>query len=75
MGQIYVAVTGTSHYYGASFLKPGQIVQLLKDPSNLHDEEAIMAVIPPVGKIGYVANSTHTVPRGCPFTNFPARHL
>lgn len=65
MGQIYIAITGTSHYFGASFLKPGMVVQLMKDPCNPYDEEAIQAVIPPLGKIGYVANSTHTVPKGC----------
>lgn len=65
MEQIYVAITGTSHYFGTSFLKPGQTVLLVKDPDNLHDEEAVKAVLPPVGKIGYVANSTHTVPKGC----------
>lgn len=65
MGQIYIAITGTSHYFGASFLKPGMVVQLIKDPGNPYDEEAIQAVIPPLGKIGYVTNSTHTVPKGC----------
>ncbi|TMV49571.1 DNA-binding protein [Paenibacillus mesophilus] len=61
----YVAITGMAHYYGTSFLKPGQLVHLLKDPDNPHDQEAIKAEIPPIGKIGYVANSTHTVPKGC----------
>ena len=27
--------------------------------------EAIKAVINPLGKVGYVANSVHTVPKGC----------
>lgn len=62
---MYVAVTGTQHYFGTAFLKPGQVVQLIKDPDNLHDQEAIKAEIPPIGKIGYVANSTYTVPKGC----------
>jgi len=65
MEHIYIAITGTLHYFGTSFLKPGQTVLLVKDPDNLHDAEAIKAVLPPVGKIGYVANSTHTVPKGC----------
>ncbi|MEI0739473.1 HIRAN domain-containing protein [Paenibacillus sp. JTLBN-2024] len=65
MEQIFVAITGTSHYFGSSFLKPGMVVRLVKDPDNPYDEEAIQAVISPIGKIGYVANSTHTVPNGC----------
>ncbi|GAX90042.1 HIRAN domain-containing protein [Effusibacillus lacus] len=62
---VYVAITGTNHYYGTEFIKVGQIVHLTKDPDNPHDQEAIKAEIMPLGKIGYVANSTHTVPRGC----------
>ncbi|MFD1954827.1 HIRAN domain-containing protein [Paenibacillus thailandensis] len=62
---IYVAITGTQHYYGAAFIKPGQIIHLTKDPDNIHDHEAIRAEIIPIGKIGYVANSAHTVPNGC----------
>lgn len=61
----YIAITGMAHYYGTSFLKPGQLVYLHKDPENPYDQEAIKAEIPPIGKIGYVANSIHTVPRGC----------
>ena len=62
---IYIAITGTQHYYGAAFLKPGQIVHLIKDPDNPHDHEAIKVDMLPLGKIGYVANSPHTVPKGC----------
>lgn len=62
---IYIAITGTQHYFGAAFLKPGQIMHLIKDPDNLHDHEAIKAEMIPIGKIGYVANSTYTVPKGC----------
>lgn len=62
---IYIAVTGMQHYYGADFLKPGQIVHLIKDPDNPHDHEAIKVEMTAIGKIGYVANSPHTVPKGC----------
>ncbi|GIO36554.1 hypothetical protein J41TS12_14150 [Paenibacillus antibioticophila] len=62
---IFIAITGTWYYFGADFLKPGQIVHLIKEPDNSHDQEAIKVDIVPLGKIGYVANSTHTVPRGC----------
>jgi hypothetical protein len=63
--QINVAITGVNHYYGSQIFKVGQPVCLAKDPGNRHDAEAIMAVIPPIGKVGYVANSPHTVPHGC----------
>jgi len=62
---VYVAITGTKHYFGTDFIKPGQAIHLVKEPENPHDQEAIMAVIPPIGKIGYVANSPYTVPKGC----------
>lgn len=62
---VYVAITGTTHYFGTNFLKPGQFIHLRKDPENPYDQEAIKAEIAPIGKIGYVANSTHTVPKGC----------
>lgn len=61
----YFAVVGCKNYYGAQILKPGMPVQLIKDPDNEYDGEAIAVSIIPIGKVGYVANSTHTVPRGC----------
>jgi len=62
---VYVAITGTKYYYGAGIFKVGLVLQLVKEPDNPHDGEAIRAVIPPIGKVGYVANSSFTVPRGC----------
>lgn len=55
--RIFVAITGTKHYFGTSFLKPGMLIHLKKESDNPHDQEAIMAVVTPIGKIGYVANS------------------
>jgi hypothetical protein len=63
--KIHVAITGVNHYYGSQIFKVGQPVYFAKDPGNRHDAEAIMAAIPPIGKVGYVANSPHTVPHGC----------
>lgn len=62
---IYVAVTGVKHYFGSDFIKINQVVRVIKEPDNAHDQEAIKVEITPIGKIGYVANSTHTVPKGC----------
>lgn len=62
---VYVAITGTKHYFGTEFIKPGQLICFVKDHDNPYDQEAIMAMLTPIGKIGYVANSPHTVPKGC----------
>jgi len=61
----YVAVVGCRNYFEPKMLKPGLVLKLIKEPENLFDEEAIRAELAPIGKIGYVANSIHTVPRGC----------
>lgn len=63
--QVFVAVTGLKHYFGSEFIQIGQVVRLVKEPSNPQDQEAILVEMTPLGKIGYVANSTHTVPKGC----------
>ena len=56
-----ITITGTCHYYGQEFIKPGMKIQLIKDPENKYDREAIRAEVKGVGKIGYVANSPQTV--------------
>ncbi|NLY74581.1 MAG: DNA-binding protein [Firmicutes bacterium] len=61
----YVAVVGCRNYFDPKLLKPGLVLKLVKEPENLYDEEAIRVELEPVGKVGYVANSVHTVPRGC----------
>jgi len=65
MKPIYVAIVGLSNYFGAKIFKPGQFLRLVKDFENDYDGEAIMAILEPVGAVGYVANSAHTVPLGC----------
>ena len=61
MKQIYFTITGTKCYYGDRFLEKGMKVRLIKEPDNEYDNEAIMVKLKGIGKIGYVANSTHTV--------------
>ena len=61
MKKIYFTVTGTWHYYGQEFLEPGMRVNLVKDPDNKYDREAIRVEMEGLGKIGYVANSPQTV--------------
>ena len=61
MKPIYFTITGTSHYFGSDFLKPGMKVKLQKDTQNEFDNEAIAVKMDGLGKIGYVANSSYTV--------------
>ena len=58
----YVAVVGFGQFYGRKIFKPEQIVKLVKEPNNAFDDEAIRVELEPVGQVGYVANSTATVP-------------
>lgn len=57
----FVTITGLEHYYGKKPFKIGRKIKLVKEPENEYDSEAIAAVLPYIGKIGYVANSTYTV--------------
>lgn len=61
MKPIYFTITGTKHYFGSDFLKPGMKVKLQKDTQNEFDNEAIAVKMDGLGKIGYVANSSYTV--------------
>ena len=61
MGKVYFTLTGTKHYLGSEFLKPGMKLQLEKEPENEYDKEAIAVKLEGLGKIGYVANSPYTV--------------
>lgn len=58
---IYFTIVATDFYYGTSFLERGDQITLEKEPDNTHDKEAIMVKMEGLGKMGYVANSTHTV--------------
>ena len=60
----FVTVTGIEHYYGKKPFRVGRVFQLIKDHRNTHDTEAIMAYLPFLEKIGYVANSVNTVYHG-----------
>lgn len=61
----YVTITGLSHRYGVEPFQAGQKVRLIKEPENQYDHEAIRAELPGLGKVGYVANSVHTVVGEC----------
>ena len=57
----FVTITGLNHYYGKKPFEIGRIIKLIKEPDNEYDKEAILAFLPLIEKIGYVANSTNTV--------------
>ena len=61
MAKLYFTLTGTKYYYGNDFLKPKMSINLVKEPENEYDKEAIRVEFPGLGKIGYVANSPYTV--------------
>lgn len=61
MKNVFITLTGTKHYYGNDFLKKDMKIRLEKEPENEYDKEAIKVTCEGIGKIGYVANSFHTV--------------
>lgn len=62
---MYITITAFENLHGAKPLKLEAIVKLTKEPDNKYDTEAISCEIRHFGKIGYVANSTRTVIKGC----------
>lgn len=64
MEEIYVTLTGFSHYYGKRPFTIGNVLICEKDPSNKYDSEAIIARLPMVGTVGFIANSTHNIAGG-----------
>lgn len=64
MKEQYITITGINHYYGVRPFRIGARVTCVKEPKNLHDSEAIRCERKNLGKVGYVANSTHTVITG-----------
>ena len=65
MSKTYITLTGTQYYHGKDCLKPGMRVQLVKEPDNEYDKEAIVVRLEGLGDIGHVANSVHTVVGEC----------
>ena len=57
----FFTLTGTKHYYGTDFLKPGMKLELKKELDNEYDKEAIVVNLEGLSQIGYVANSPYTV--------------
>ena len=55
-----ISITGTRFYFGIEIFKPGMTVELVREPENEHDLDAIRVEINGE-KVGYVANSEYTV--------------
>ena len=62
---MYITILALNRFHGSKPLVLDGIVKLVKEPSNHHDAEAIACEMRHFGKIGYVANSTRTVVKGC----------
>lgn len=61
MKKVFITLTGTKHYFGNDFLKKDMKIRLEKETGKEYDKEAIKVTYEGLGKIGYVANSSHTV--------------
>ena len=61
---IYFTINHLDDFECTSFLKPGDRLILKKDRDNVYDDEAIMVYKENKMKVGYVANSVHSVARG-----------
>lgn len=62
---MYITILSINNMHGAKAFTLNAIVKLTKEPDNKYDTEAISCEIRHFGKIGYVANSTNTVIKGC----------
>jgi hypothetical protein len=62
---MYITILSSHKLHGPKPLRLNGIVKLIKEPDNRYDTEAIACEMRHFGKIGYVANSTSTVIKGC----------
>ena len=63
-GSTYITINHLDDFQSVSFLKPGDHLILKKDKNNIYDDEAIVVYKENKTKVGYVANSVHSVARG-----------
>ena len=64
MEKDHITITGMQHYFGTTVFKVGDVISCEKEFDNDYDEEAIKVMMKTFGKVGYVANSSHTVAKG-----------
>lgn len=61
MESYFITITGIKNYYGFKPFKVGKLFKIRKEFDNTYDSEAIVAELPFIDTVGYVANSVHTV--------------
>ena len=61
---LYFSISGVKNYFGMDPFIIGSLFYCEKEPSNKYDVEAIQAILPIIGIVGYVANSYYTVVQG-----------
>ena len=61
---VFITINHIEDFCGYSHLRVGDELMLRKDPDNRYDDEAIVVYKDRDMKIGYVANSVHSVARG-----------
>ena len=62
---MFITIIAFNKFHGSKPLRVNGIVKLVKEPDNKYDTEAIACEMRYFGKIGYLANSTQTVIKGC----------
>jgi len=61
---MYFTLTGIKYSEGEKSVRPGKKVMCRKEPDNPVDSEAVRVEMEGFGRIGYIANSVHTVAGG-----------
>ncbi len=61
MKKMYFTMVGCNYCFGNEFMKKGMKLKVKKEPDNKYDKEAMEVRVKGLGKVGYVANSSHTV--------------
>lgn len=62
---MFITIVGIEQCVGIDLFRVGGSFYLEREPSNEYDEEAICVRNMDAIKVGYVANSIHTVAKGC----------
>ena len=61
---VFITINHIEDFCGYNHLRVGDELTLRKDPDNRYDDEAVAVYDSSEMKIGYVANSVHSVARG-----------
>ena len=61
----YITIVATHKFFGTEVFRVGQVLNGIKEPENNFDSEAIKVITESDVPCGYVANSIHTVAKGC----------